>query len=138
MSEGSNPSLLYPIVRVFVGFVCVLVACKDIQSHNGCRTPCSEDRQQNLAGTDTSDFRKTGAGEGSDPGRVWARSWIAQAVEILLRAWRDDSLPEEHRRMGALAQSHSNAADHGAGPDVPICRRGDGWESAGIERNAAP
>src|SRR6266481_2315722 len=25
MSEGSNPSLLYPIVCVFVGFVCVLV-----------------------------------------------------------------------------------------------------------------
>jgi|ERR1700688_1807909 len=61
MSEGSNPSLLYPIVWVFVG-------CKDIQSHNECRTPCSEDRQQNLAGTDTSDFRKTGVGEGSDPG----------------------------------------------------------------------
>jgi len=62
----------------------------------------------------------------------------SQSDEILLRAWRDDSLPEEHRGMGAVAQSHSNAADHRAGPDVPFCRRGDGWESAGIKRNAAP
>ena len=30
MNQGSNPSLLYPIVWVFVG-------CKGIQSHNGCQ-----------------------------------------------------------------------------------------------------
>ena len=38
--------------------------------------------------------------------------------------------------MGVFAQSHSNAADHGAGPDVAFCRRGDGWESA--ELNGTP
>ena len=29
------------------------------------------------------------------------------------------------------------SADHGAGPDISFCRRGDRWESAGIEWNAA-
>src|ERR1700733_12310333 len=48
MSKGSNTSLLYPIVRFFAGFQ------KTSKSCDGCRTPCSEDRQQNLAGTNTS------------------------------------------------------------------------------------
>ncbi len=39
---------------------------------------------------------------------------------------------------GSRISLEANAADHGAGPDVPFCRRGDGWESPGIERNAAP
>jgi hypothetical protein len=117
MSEASNPSLLYPIAWVFVGVRTsdpIMDAELLVQKIANKISP--EPIRQIFEKKVLAKVLTPGEFEFGLGSHSLSRYCYAPGEIILCR---------RHRGMGALAQSHSNAADHRAGPDVPFCRRGD-------------